>query len=1064
MLDRIVRAAITGRLLVILGLVALCMGALLLVPQINLDAFPDVTNIQVTVNTEVRGLAASEVEQLVTYPIEATMYALPDVTEVRSISKVGISVVTVVFKEGTDIYLARQLVFQQVQEAKDRIPVSAGIPEIGANTSGLGKVLQYVLYSEKPGAYDLATLRSINDWIVKPLLTPVDGVTQVLSFGGEVRQYQVNVDPSKLLAYKLSVSGVRDALENNNRNAGGWYQDRGAEQLVIRGVGWMRSGDKGLEDVANAPIKEADGAVVRVRDVARVSFGGEIRQGATTLTKRDIQGKPIALGEVVTGQVYKRIGANTNATIHALQERLPLVQKALPPGVRMDVFYDQADLVQKAVGTVTKALTEAFVLIVIVLLVFLMNLRAAILVLVSVPISVASALMIMAWFGISANLMSLGGLAIAIGIMVDGSVVMMENIFSHLTQPGAKEETQSQSPDYRLRIEDAAREVAVPVFFAVLIIIVVFAPLFSLEGVEGKLFKPMALSIVFALSASLIVALMVMPALATYAFAKGAKHRDSPVLAPIQRFYRRVLPWITAHPRLVFGAGGVAFALSLLMVPFLGTEFVPQLEEGTINIEMQLVPSASLKTTLDVTQRLANKLMAFPEVTYVTPQIGRAELSGDPEGVNFSEILVGLKPANEWTTASTRQGLNAKMDEAISTQPGMYAVFTQPIADRVDELLSGVRGATLAIKLFGPDLDVLAKKGTEIEALTQRVRGTRDVALEQTSGEAQLTITPNRDVLDRYGIAVSDVMDLVQNAIGGTAAGQIINGNERYDIYVRLGEAFRNSPEAIQDLVLHAPNGALVRLGDVAKVEIISGPPEIRRDDVQRRVVVKTNLEGRDLGGLVQELRQKIAAEIKLPPGYTVVFGGQFENQQRAQARLMIVVPISLALIFLLLYFAFGSIGQAALIMINVPLALIGGIAALYMSGTYLSVPGSIGFIALFGVAVLNGVVMVNAINQNLSHGHTVTEAVQLGALSRLRPVLITATITALGLVPLLLATGTGSEVQRPLATVVVGGLVSSTFLTLVVLPSLYAWFSRGLLTDMRRTHELNASEAASGA
>jgi cobalt-zinc-cadmium resistance protein CzcA len=722
----------------------------------------------------------------------------------------------------------------------------------------------------------------------------------------------------------------------------------------------------------------------------------------------------------------------------------------------MDVFYDQADLVQKAVGTVTKALTEAFVLIVIVLLVFLMNLRAAILVLVSVPISVASALMIMAWFGISANLMSLGGLAIAIGIMVDGSVVMMENIFSHLTHPGAKDETQSKSPDYRLRIEDAAREVAVPVFFAVLIIIVVFAPLFSLEGVEGKLFKPMALSIVFALSASLIVALMVMPALATYAFAKGARHRDSPVLAPIQRFYRRVLPRITAHPCLVFGAAGVAFALSLLLVPFLGTEFVPQLEEGTINIEMQLAPSASLKTTLDVTQRLANKLMAFPEVTYVTPQIGRAELSGDPEGVNFTEILVGLKPANEWTTASTRQGLNAKMDEAISTQPGMYAVFTQPIADRVDELLSGVRGATLAIKLFGPDLDVLAKKGAEIEALTQRVRGTRDVALEQTAGEAQLTITPNRDVLDRYGIAVSDVMDLVQNAIGGTAAGQIINGNERYDIYVRLGEAFRNSPEAIQDLVLHAPNGALVRLGDVAKVEIVSGPPEIRRDDVQRRVVVKTNLEGRDLGGLVRELRQKIAAEIKLPPGYTVVFGGQFENQERAQARLMIVVPLSLALIFLLLYFAFGSVGQAALIMINVPLALIGGIVALYVSGTYLSVPGSIGFIALFGVAVLNGVVMVNAINQNLSRGHTLAEAVQLGALSRLRPVLITATITALGLVPLLMATGTGSEVQRPLATVVVGGLVSSTLLTLIVLPSSFAWFSRGVLRQKREWHQLD--------
>lgn len=1034
MLDKIVRASIVNRLLVVLALLGLAIAALMTLPRLNLDAFPDVTNVQVVVNTQAKGLAAAEVEQLITYPVEAAMYGLPDVAEVRSISMTGLSVVTVVFKEGTDIYFARQQVFQQLQAAKEDIPKEAGTPEIGPNSSGLGEVLYYTLYAQVPGTYDQMALRGINDWIVKPLLKPSEGVVDVLSFGGSVRQYQVNIDPSKLLAYKLSIAEVREALEKNNRNAGGWYQDRGAEQLVIRGQGWMRPGPQGLEDVSNTPVKEVDGNVVRVRDLGQAVFGGEIRQGATMLSIRDKAGNPKAMGEVVTGVVMKRIGANTNATINAVKERLTLVEKALPPGVKLKVVHDQSSLVHKAVGTVTKALLESFVLIVIVLIAFLMNLRAAFLVLLSVPISIVAALIAMAVFGVSANLMSLGGLAIAIGMMVDGSVVMMENIFARMTGHG--------SQDCRVRIEQAAREVAQPVFFAVLIIVIVFAPLFSLEGVEGKMFQPMALTIVFGLLASLLVALVVIPALSSFLFRGEVAHRDSPVLVPVERFYRRVLDWIRPRSRLVIGSAAGALLMSLALVPFLGTEFVPELKEGTMAVRVTLAPSASLKTSLDIAPKIAKTLMAFPEATYTLSRTGRAEVGGDPEQVNNTEILVGLKPERDWTSAKTLEGLREKMQAALAIYPGVQLSFSQPIATRVDELISGVK-ADLAIKLFGPDLAVLEKKGREIEAVARGIDGTSDVAMEQIAGEAQLAVVPNRGVLDRYGLSVGDVMDVVENAIGGTAAGQIINGNERYDVYVRLAEAYRASPEAIRDLILKAPNGAFVRLGDVATVDIVSGPPQIRRDNVQRRVVIQANVEGRDMGGLVEELQTKIASGVKLPPGYTVVYGGQFENQQRAQARLMVVVPVSLGLIFLLLYFAFRSVGQAFLIMINVPLAMIGGIVALFVTGTYLSVPGSIGFIALFGVAVLNGVVLVSAINRNVANGMAVQAAIEAGALSRLRPVLMTASIAALGLVPLLLSSDVGAEVQRPLATVVIGGLITSTLLTLIVLPATYAWASR---------------------
>jgi len=1064
MLNSVIDWSVKNRLLVILSIVILMVITVLVLPKLNLDAFPDVSNIQVTINTEAQGLASEEVEQLITYPIEAVMYALPDVEEVRSISKTGLSGVTVVFKEGTDIYFARQLVFERLQDAKEQIPEGVGTPEMGPNTSGLGQVYQYMLTTGNPEKYDALALRGLNDWVVKLLLMPVDGVTGILSFGGEVRQYQVNVEPQKLLAYGITIDELSTVIENNNRNAGGWYLDRGAEQLVIRGVGWVRSGENGLRDIANIPVKSEDGRVVKVSDLAVVEYGGEIRQGAVTITMRDEKGKPKSMGEVVTGIVIKRLGANTKNTIDGVSERISIVQQALPDGVTITPFYDQADLVDKAVNTVSSALLEAFVFIIVVLMLFLVNVRATVLVLLSIPLSIGMALMAMVYWGVSANLMSLGGLAIAIGIMVDGSVVMMENIFKHLSHPDPRHKdhlTDQSSIDadklklkqsesgMALRIQEAAKEVASPVFYAVLIITVVFSPLFSLEGVEGKLFQPMAISVVLALLASMLVALVMVPAMASYVFTKQVVEKHSPIMKPLDRLYQTFLPKaLKMKKTIVIGAIGI-FASSMMVLPFLGTEFVPELEEGTINVRVTLAPSTSMQTALELAPKLENVLLGFPEVIYASSRIGRAELGGDPEPVSNIEIFVGLKPIDEWTSATNRLELQKLMELKMELHPGLLFSFSQPIATRVDELLSGVK-AQLAIKLFGSDLKILAEKGAEIESLVKTVEGTVGVALEQIAGEAQLVIRPNRDLIASFGIPVSKVMDLVEDAIGGRTAGKVIQGNERYDIYVRLNKASRNNIDAIRDLHLQSATGAWVRLGDVASVKIESGPPQIRRDDVQRRVVIQTNVEGRDLGGLVTELEQRIASEVKLPAGYSIVFGGQFENQRRANARLMVVVPASLGLIFLILYFAFGSVSQGLLIMVNVPLALIGGIFALAISGQYLSVPSSIGFITLFGVAVLNGVVMVNAINRRLEDGVNISIAIIEGATSRLRPVLMTATIAALGLIPLLLSSGVGSEIQKPLATVVIGGLVSSTVLTLFVLPVLYAGFSKSKILDIR--------------
>lgn len=1041
MIDRIIETALRQRFFVVLLSIGLIGYGIYSTLKLNVDAFPDVTNIQVQINTAAPGLAAVEVEQLITFPIESVMNGLPDVTAVRSISKTGLSVVTVVFKDDIDIYFARQLVLERLQLAKERIPEGLAEPEMGPITTGLGQIYKYVLAGEGKSPMEL---RTINDWLVKFQLRTVPGVTDVLSNGGDVRQYQVQVDPNKLYKYDLTIDDLREALQANNRNAGGWYLEGAQEQLVVRGLGWIRGGRSGLTDIANIVLKSEEGTPVYVRDVADVVYGSEIRQGAVTMNGE---------GEVVMGIVLQLKGANTKAVIDGIRQKIESVQKALPEGVRIVPVYDQADLVEKAVTTVRGALIEAAILIIIVLALFLWDVRSAFVVLCSIPISMLIAFIMMRWFGLSANLQSLGGLAIGIGMMVDGSIVVVENVVRHLSEPNNKGEALIH------RVLRAVREVGQPVFFAVLIIIVVFLPLFTLEGVEGKLFKPMAFSVAFAMFGSLIVALTLVPVLCSLLLKESDEEHESFLVKFLKAVYRPVLAFALARRWFVISCAVLGLVASLAVVPFLGTEFVPELDEGTMTIRVTMNPSISLEESKRIADRLERKVKKYPEVTYAFSQIGRPELGGDPEPISNNELNIGLKPQAEWTTANSRPELIRIFQDDLSEHPGILLNFSQPIATRVDELLSGVK-AQIAIKLFGDDLEVLQEKGREIEAAVKTIEGAADVQMEQISGEAQLVIEADRAELARYGLNVAQVMEIVSTAVGGEAVTEVIEGQRRFDVYLRMEKSYRNSPSAIGNLWLSGNDGLRVPLSQVADIRLVEGPPTVSREDAQRRVVIQTNVRGRDMGGFVKEAQRLVSERVQLPAGYFVTWGGQFENQQRAQQTLMIVVPVCLGLIFLLLYMSFNSIKNAALIMLNVPFALIGGILALALSGQYLSVPSSVGFIALFGVAVLNGVVMVSYFNALVRDGMPIDEAVATGAMLRLRPVLMTAMVASLGLIPLLLSTGIGSEVQRPLATVVVGGLVTSTLLTLIVLPALYKWFAVRPEREVPATVAVQTSEA----
>lgn len=1025
MLNAILTFSVRQRLLVAIATIGLAFVGLMAVKTIPIDAFPDVTNVQVQVLATAGGMSPPEVEKLVTRPIEIELAGLPRLTEVRSVSKIGLSAITVVFEDGVDDYFARQLVSEKLQGVRGDMPEGVEV-QLGPITTGLGEIFQYTLVSEDK-KYDAIELRTIQDYIVRPILRTVPGVTDVNSFGGLVKQFQVIVRPDRLLSYGISLNEVFEALAKNNSNASGNFIEHKSEQYVVRGMGLVQN----AEDIANIKVAARNHAAILVRDLAEVKIGAELRQGAVTANGE---------GEAVAGIVLMLKGASGRDVVNAVKEKLPDIQKALPKGVRLVSFYDRTDLVKKAIHTVTKALEEGAIFVLLILIVLLADLRSAIIVTLVLPLAALFAFIMMKAYGLSANLMSLGGLAIGIGMMVDGAVVMVENIHRHLTEK--KPDGKHPRANKVETVLYAAKEVGRPIVFGIFIIIVVFLPLFTLEGFEGKMFSPLAFTISFALLGSLILSLTLVPMLCTYFLKQVPQEHDPRHIRWIKQIYLKGLTPCVRRPWTVVLPAVLALAGSLSLFPLIGTEFLPSLDEGSIAVQTFRIPSISLPQSLAMQGKAEKILKQFPEVIDVVSKTGRADIASDPMGVEISDVIVTLKPKEEWANGETKDELVERMRVALENLPGVASSFSQPIALRVDELVSGVKSA-IGIKIFGEDLDVLKDQADKVARVLGKVPGAEDVNVEKVSGLAYLNIDADRDKLARYGVNVADIQEVVETAIGGKEASKVYEGQKVFGLAVRFPEAARNDVEPIRNILIASSTGALIPLGELAKVYVKEGPAQISREMAQRRIVIECNVSGRDLGGFVAEAKGKIDASVKLPPGYIMTWGGQFENQQRAMKRFALVVPITIALIFLLLFGSFNSVKQAFLIILNIPFALIGGILALLIGNFNLSVSASVGFIALFGVAVLNGVVMVSYFNELRREGLNVELAVVRGSVLRLRPVLITASVAALGLIPMLFATGPGSEIQKPLAAVVIGGLISSTLLTLFILPTLYKAFER---------------------
>lgn len=1022
-------------MLVIIGAVIVSGLGVLALKEIPIDAFPDVTNVQVQVLATAGALSPVEVEKLVTRPIELEMSGLPRLTEVRSVSKIGIAVVTIAFEDGVNDYFARQLVAERLQSARESLP--AGVEaSLGPITTGLGEIFQYTLVS-RDGKHDATELRTVQDYIVKPILRTVPGVTEVNSFGGLVKQYQVIVNPDRITSYKLTLQQVFEALEKNNSNSSGNFIEHGSEQYIVRGLGLV----KDVRDIENIIVDTHEHTPIYVRDVAEVKIGAELRQGAVTMNGQ---------GETVAGIVLMLKGASGRDVVNAVKAKLPALQKALPAGIELVPFYDRTDLVKKAINTVTKALGEGAIFVLVILIVLLADVRSAIIVTLVLPLSALFAFIMMKWWGLSANLMSLGGLAIGIGMIADGAVVMVENVHRHLTEkrdPGATRRHHASKVETVLY---SAKEVGRPIVFGVFIIIIVFLPLFTLQGFEGKMFAPLAFTISFALLGSLILSLTLVPTLCTFFLKQAPQEHEPFYIRWLKHGYLVALKPCVQHPWRVVVPAVIALAASVALVPLIGTEFLPALDEGAISIQVTRLPSISLAQSLDLETRIEKIVKQFPEVIDMVSKTGRADIASDPDPVSVSDTIITLKPHEQWTSAHTKEELVNKMREELEKLPGVSLSFTQPIALRVDELVSGVKSA-IGIKIFGDDLDVLAKKGDAVARVLGTIRGAADVSVEKVGGLAYLQIEIDREKIARYGINVADVQNVIETAIGGKEATKVYEGLKVFGLAVRFPESARNDVGPIRQLLIPSPTGALIPLGQLAKVHVVEGPAQISRESGQRRIVILSNVTGRDIGSFVQEAQQKIDAAVKLPTGYLMTWGGQFENQQRAMKRFALVVPITIAGIFLLLFSSFNSVKQAVLIILNIPFAMIGGILALLIGQFNLSVSASVGFIALFGVAVLNGVVMVSYFNELRREGLNVELAVVKGAVVRLRPVLITASVAALGLIPMLFATGPGSEIQKPLAAVVIGGLISSTALTLFILPTLYNVFERKSRSDVRR-------------
>jgi cobalt-zinc-cadmium resistance protein CzcA len=1019
-MQNFIHNVLKNQLILIALAILILFGGFYSYKKLPIEAFPDVSPSLVQVFTVTEGLSPDDVEKYVSYPIETLMNGLPKVNKIRSVSNFGLSVVSIYFEDGTDIYFARQIVNERLQEARGAIPEGFGSPELGPISSSMGLILFYYLKDET-GTRSLEELRAIQDWLIKLQLQTVQGVTEVLGIGGFEKQYQVIVKPQKLLEYGISIAELSEQIKANGLNAGAQFIERNGEEYIIRSVGLYNQ----ISDIQNVIIKSDDGTPVYLSDLAEVKIGGAIRRGIETHNGSE---------EVVAGMVVKLYGENSSTVIARVEEKIKDINKSLPEGLSVVPYYEQKSLIEKCLSTVSNALFQGIALVALIIFVFLRSFNPSIIVALSIPFSVLFTMICMHYLQISANLMSFGGLAIAIGMMVDGPIVIVENVCRALQESSGKEEKKDV-------VTKASAELLQSIIFSILIIIVVFLPLFSLSGVEGKMFKPLAYTVALAMLGSLIYSIFLAPVLSNLLLNfKQSKQEEDTKQNSFKEAYESLLRKFTQSKILNLSTIVLLLFLGLISMNFLGSEFTPTLQEGSLVIKLTAPPSTALEQTKKITQLIEKRVMKIHEVKEILSRVGRGEVGAHADPVNNAEMYIVLKPKNQWKDIKTQKDLERAVREKLEGFPGVLFNITQPIEMTVDELLEGVQ-ADLAIKVFGDDLNLLKSNADKISELVKKVKGARDVQVGQISGSPQLVIEPNRKQIARYGINLAEVQELIKTAIGGKTVAQLYEGIKRFDIYIRFNEAERKDPEAISRLLVTAPNGVRVPLVQIANIKEIIGPRQITREDNQRFITIQANVRDRDIGSFVEEASALLDKQIKLPVGYFVTWGGQFSLQQEANKRLMIVVPLALALVFLLLYMNFNSIKNSLLILINIPLALIGGLLALLINGQNLSVPSSIGFIALFGIALENGLVLISYLEQLIQDGLELNKAVIKAALLRLRPVLMTALTTGLGLIPLLVSTGVGSEVQRPLATVVIGGLISSTVLTLLVLPSLYKWF-----------------------
>ena len=995
--------------------------------KLPIDAFPDVTNIQVEIVSHADGLSAIEIERNVTYPIEMAMRGLPDVEQMRSVTKFGLSIVTLIFKENVDIYFARQLVFERLSQARENVPKGVNV-EMGPIATAMGEIYQYTLEGIVPTdslakiAY-LTNLRTLQEWIITPQLKSVTGVNEINSFGGYFKQYQVIISPEKLLKFNLCGDEIFSAIENNNQNVGGNILETNSDQYIVRGVGLIQN----ISDIENIVLKSKDGTPTFIKDVAEVKIGEDVRMGAAMKDGQD---------ETVGGIVMMLRGANGREVVNKVEEKVKEINEnnILPNGIKMVPYYDRSDIVNSSVNTVNRALLEGSLLVLIILYLLLRSVRGSIVVLIALPLSLLVTFIVMKIVGLSANIMSLGGLAISIGMIIDATIIQVENVQRHLS------ENLNDKPKINTILKSVL-EVRKPSIFGELIIAITFIPILSLEGIEGKMFGPLAQTVAIALISSLFLSIFVIPVLCSI-FLKPQVEKESIIMKYANKFYLPILDFVMKKKVLILSIAGICLVVALLLLSRLGTEFLPIMDEGSFDADIALLPGVSLDKAMEVNKLVAQKLKQFPELGTIVSRTGQTGVALDTRGPDKTGYVGVLKPRSEWKRNISREELTNEMRESLESIPGIAFGFSQPIQCRIDELVAGTK-AQLILKLFGEDLDILKKKAEEISKILSQVNGNTDLMTEKVSGQQYLTINIDRSKIARYGLNISDVQNVIEIAIAGKSASKFYEESKSFDITIRLPENKRNSIESIENILVSSKNGFNIPIAQLADIKMVEGPLQISREDGVRRIGIEMNVSGRDIGSFVAEAKKIIKEKVKLPEGYYLTWGGQFENQQNAMNKLMIIGPIAVGLILLLLFITFRSIGLAFLVISNLPFALIGGIFSLYISGLYLSVPASVGFIVLFGVAVLNGVVLVSRISQLREEGMDLKSAIREGSINRLRPVLMTALISIFSLIPMLYATGTGSEIQKPLAIVVVGGLITSTILTLLIIPSVYSWFDK---------------------